>query len=367
MRFAQVIALCALAGGCNKNPYFSDDEGAPRPSSGLGEHPDELSLPYALGTHVNIGVKQLDSSQASSYKVTVDDPSILSVDKLDVNDADLTAECTALAEGETTIHIEDGTGASQRQAMVSVRAPDSAKLYAHGPLRILGNDSSAFPGAEVSEVRVLAGGTAVYPVAYFRGGQRVYGRGLFTAEAIAGATVEDKTTSGAPSNEFLFITPSASGAATLHVDVAGQVLANLPVQVVAETDLVAPTLALDQDELKDDNQLAWVLAAWRDTGGHPVYGVYSSWTLDGLPQSGKDDLTKTQGDLYRYEYDPHGGQRTLIATRGALTATARVQAHDGWVFDTTYLGCSLGKRGSPGPALALALGLFALLALRRRS
>ena len=366
MRLAYAFALIALASGCNKNPYFSDDEGATRPSAGLGEHPDELSLPYALGTQVGIGVKQLDSGEAASWTVVSDTPGVVSVDKIDRAADGITAQVTAHAEGEAVIHLKDGAGGEQRSATLSVRAPDHAKLYAHGPLRILGDDQSAFPGAEVSELRMVAGGTAVYAVAYFRGDQRVWGRGLCSAQANAQASFQDSTTSGAPSNEFLEVTALQPGAATMNMTVAGQTMATLPVAVVQETDLVAPSLVEEVGDKKDDGQKVWVLAEWNDQAGHAVEGVYAGWTLDGAAQVGKDDATKTTGDLYRYEYDPNGAARTLTATRGALTASRQVRAHDGWVYDTTYLGCSVGGRASPWPFAARALAR-ALAHSRRRA
>lgn len=369
MKTNRVLCLVVLAAGCGKNPYFSDDEGAPRPSApAVGEHPDELSRPYALGTAVNIAVNHLDATQAATYQVRSDAPAILSVGKITVSDSSLTAACTAVGEGDTVIHLVDAGGTVQRSAAITVRAPDSARLLGHGPLRVVeGTPDAAAAAAAEDEVRVLTGGKGVYAVAYSRGGARVYGRGIASVVAAPTVTAERMTSAGMPINEWIFVTPKVAGASSLSLSANGAVLATLPVQAVTEGDLATLALVEEQGGKTDDKQQVWVYASVTDKSGHVVHGVYADWSLDGAPQSGKDDPKQTSGDLYRYELDPSGAPRALTATHGPRSATASIRAHQGWVADTTYLGCDIGRgRGTPGAFAALACAVGALLLLRKR-
>src|SRR5438128_902372 len=73
-----------------------------------------------------------------------------------------------------------------------------------------------------------------------------------------------------------------------------------------------------------------------------------------------------RGDLYRYSYDGGAAGRELIATCGSsvmLGGTMHIQAKQGYVSNTTYLGCSagLGHGAASGSGiLGLMLGLWLL-------
>ncbi len=363
-----LLILFSLAAGCGKNPYFSDDEGAERPAaSRFGDHPDELSLPYALGTQVNIAVKQFEATGGAAT-VRSDAPAVLRVDKVTADSSgQISAACTAVGEGETTLHLVDGQGAVQRSAVVSVRAPDAARLYAHGPIRVLEQQRDALPSAEVQEVRVLAGGQAVFAVAYLAGDTRLYGRGIASVEAAPTVAVMDVTSSGNAINEWLIVSPSAPGDSSLTVRAGGRTLATLPMASVAEGDLAALSLVEEQGDKSQDKQQVWVFAKATDAMGRPVHGVYASWTLDGASQMNKDDPQRSNGELYRYEWDATGNERVLAATHGGLNVSTPISAHEGWVSDTTYLGCSAGGRpGRPAALLSLSLLVGALLLRRTR-
>ncbi|MSP61711.1 MAG: hypothetical protein EXR72_15530 [Myxococcales bacterium] len=362
-----LLLLLTLLAGCNKNPYFSDDEGAPRPGSSVGEHPDELSTPYALGTKVNIAIKQIDASEAATFQFKSDNPSVLSIDQMIAKDGQLSALCSATGEGETRLHLLDGKGGEARSAAVSVRAPDRARLFAHGPLRILGREESQLAAAEVKEARVLVGGKAVFAVAYYRSDQRLYGRGILKTEQAPTVKPEVQTTGGVVTNEWLFVSPSMAGTSDLTLKVGTATLLTVPLVAVPEADIEALTLGEEVTEKRNDKQAIWLLAEVRDAAGRPVHGVYLDWTLAGAAQTGKDNPKVTSGDLYRYQINPSGTAQELTATRGGRKASASIKAHKGWVENTTYLGCSAGgRRGGTLPALAM-LVLALALACRRRA
>src|SRR6185436_6705171 len=97
-----------------------------------------------------------------------------------------------------------------------------------------GNDSSDnYASAEVSDVRVLAGGKAVLAVAYYRGDERVYGRGLAAVAPVTQLAVSNEKTFDAPTNEWLFVTPAAPGNYTLTLAQGSTTLATLPITAVA--------------------------------------------------------------------------------------------------------------------------------------
>ena len=144
------VTLVAAASGCGKNPYFSDDEGGPRAQGGIGGHPDELSLPYALGTRVRISVRDADRDEVASWKIVSADPAKFAIEKLTVEEGALHADCAAKAEGETKLRLLAGGGGELRAATITIRAPDRARAFAHGSLRILGRDERQL-AAEVPE------------------------------------------------------------------------------------------------------------------------------------------------------------------------------------------------------------------------
>ncbi len=357
------LSLSVLA-GCAENVYFSDDEGGPRATSSLGSHPDELSLPYALDTKVNVTVR---NTNGTSWTVVSDTPAVFSIDSLSpaTDGSTVTALGHALAEGSARIRVLDDKGAERRSAQVTVQAADRARLFAHADLRVLGNDNpSGYDSAEVTDTRILAGGKAVLAVAYYHGQERVYGRGLIAVDPVAMLTVEPMTTSGAPTNEFLFVTPAAPGSYQLVARQGTLQLASLAITAVDDSALVGLSLAEEQGASKDDKSRTWVAARARDASGREVLGVYCDWTLDGAAQAAENETTARSGDLYRYHYDATGGpQRTLSATHGTQTASVTLRAHDGYVSDTTYLGCSLAPGGAPRGTPGFALLLLLVVAL----
>jgi hypothetical protein len=360
MKTALALMVALVAGGCGGNAYLTDDEGAPDPKgSPLGEHPDELSSPYALGTKVKIFARRGDDS-LPGWSIRSDSPAVLRVDKVVIEQNKPTAECTAVGEGEARIVLIDETGAEARSATVSVLAADRARAYDHGALRILGRKEESFAQTEVQEPRILAGGKAVFPVAYFRGAQRVYGRGIVTVEASGGLAVENQQTGGDVTNEWLMVTPSVPGSYEIKLKQGASTLLSLPLVGVAEADVASLALTEEVSEKKDDKQQIWVRAQTRDAQNRDVLGVYCGWTLDGVTQTDNEEPAKLTGDLFRYEYQPGGASRALAATclGQGKTGTLSISAHKGWVSDTTYLGCSTTPGRASGTPWLLALLLL---------
>lgn len=357
--------------GCGSGPYLEDDEGGPRQdSSGLGSHPDNLSLPYAQGTKVRIAVRSGGSTNMSAWQLRSDNPAVLSVDKLNVDSGtsqSLSADCTAVGAGETTLHLLDDSGAERRQAAVSVGIPDRVRVLAHGALRLAEQTQSEALKAEVTEARILTGSQGVFALIYQRGEQRLYGRGLIKFDPVAQLEVKNQTITGALVNEWLFIKPMTDGDYSLALRAGGGSLLALPVHAVPETAIGSFSLLHQQASAPKNDQQLWVLLQARDMTGRDIQGVYGNWTLGGAAQIGSAGATQTTGDLYRYTF-ADGNAQALVATRGALNASMTITAAKGTIYDTTYLGCGFSGRPRRASALMLLVSLAALggLLLRRR-
>jgi hypothetical protein len=369
-----LLLISLLTMGCSQNLYFSDDEGAPRPGApAIGDHPDELSLPYALGSPINLTLSRASVGDGP-WSVVSDAPAVFAISGVDVDSSkNVVAHGQAMAEGSALLHMLDGLGHEHRAATVTVSAPDSAGLFPHGPLRVTAPNDSSIAAQQISVAQVLVGGVAVFPVAYFKSGQRLYGRGIAQLDVAAPFTATDHTTGGRPVNEWLFIDSAGAGSGDLRVLFGTTVLATLTLTAVPDTQLASLSLAMEPLDGKNDGDQIWVFARATDASGQDVYGTYVDWSLDGASQARQaGDNGGPTGDLYRFHLAKGGANRTLSATRGPLSTTFPVQAKDGYVQDTTYLGCSAAPGGRASPSalttfllLALAVGLI-LRAARRR-
>src|SRR5207249_4233271 len=159
-----------------------------------------------------VEVKNTDGMPVDRWKVESTASAVVSVEKFSVEDKRLTAELVAHAEGEARIRLVDASGTELRSATVNVKAPDRARVLSHAMLRLLGRNATSIDSAEVSEARIVAAGKGVYAILYLRGTERVFGRGILAVDAPAEVKVENETTSGVFTNEWMFVTPSVAGA-----------------------------------------------------------------------------------------------------------------------------------------------------------
>lgn len=367
------LRLCLLTSplvvGCGPSIYLSDDEGGPRANGSLvSGHPNELSSPYALGTRLLIAVHGT-SQDMTGWQLRSDAPDVLRVDGNTVQEKVLTATCTAAAEGQTVLRLLDAKGGEVRSGPVVVKTPDRARLFAHGPLRLLDRKASALAPSEIKEARILSGGKAVFAVAYFKGDERLFGHGIATIDSPGQLKVEAKTTAGVVVNEWLFVTPASVGNHELKVTGNGRPLATIPIVGVAEGEVASLALAEERTDQRKDDQQIFVLAQARDAMGRDLFGVYTDWTLGGVAQPGPEENPKaSSGDLFRYTFASAVPPQDLVASRGGLKGTLAIRARKGFVTNTIYLGCSAApSRPSRGAGALLAAGLVvAALAGRRR-
>lgn len=160
-------------------------------------------------------------------------------------------------------------------------------------------------------------------------------------DPIAQVPIENKTTTGSPATEWLFVKPLTSGSYTAALRQQSGPLSSLPIVGVPESELASLSLVAEglSDPKKDES--VWVLARVRDASLRDVHGVYTHFSLAGVSQLGSGGASATSGDLYRYIYAP-GASSDLAASRGSLRASLGIPAQKGGIYNTTYLGCSMG-------------------------
>ena len=186
--------------------------------------------------------------------------------------------------------------------------------------------------------------------------------------AVAQVAVDNKTSAGLPINDWLFIDAAQPGTYTLALTQSGVTLGTLPITAVADADVTGLSLAAEATGGKGDGDKSWIQARASGSDGREVLGVYCDWTLDGAAQTDDNGKPKA-GDLYRYRFAKGGAMRTVVATHNGVSATIAVPAHDGFVNDTTYLGCSAapGSQSRAGGWLAflVVLAIAGARSLRR--
>ncbi|MEO6950325.1 MAG: hypothetical protein ABI321_00825 [Polyangia bacterium] len=359
------LAGIAALSACGSGRYFTDDGGKNVATSLLGSS-DQLSLPYAVGAKVVITAHGL-GSEAGSYQLRSDTPQVVTVVSSTTNGDSLDSTCSVLTEGTATLQLVDKHGTVRHEAKVVTKSADEARFYSHATLRIRGFDDASLAAALVTAPHIVVAGTSVFAVAYYAAGSRVYGSLDAIVTTPAGVTTSQKGLQGLTA---LFVTPSTAGDASLELGLTstGAPLGSLALTAVPDTDITAMTLER-QVSSPAENDLVWVQARTTDAAGREVFGAYSTFTLDGVAQAREagSTITRPDGDLYRFHYES-AAKRSLVATRGTLTATTQIAAKDGYVSDTQYLGCSAapGSRPSRGALLfAMLIGVGALA--RRRA
>lgn len=347
-----LLAMTAI--GCNTKPGLTDDEGS---------ESDGLSRPYARGTTVNLRVT--DASPDTTWQIVSDNPGIFAVEGIALDNGTLTAIGRAVADGETTVRVVDEDGKTVVTESAVVRSANQARIYTHASFRISGRTDTALAAAQLSAATVLVNGKASFAIAYFSDSDRLFGRGILETTPNPALTVENKTTTGVTTNEFLFVTPTIAGAHTLELRQGDRILASLPIDAVDASALASLTLEEEQDAGTRDGNDVWLYAKFLDNQQRDVLGVYVDWLLDGAPQADKNGRPAAKGDLYRYTFDK-SKTVTVTAKLGTLEVQKDIHARSGIVYDTTYLGCS--AMGDPATSLAMLLlvASAALLARRRR-
>jgi hypothetical protein len=349
-----VVFSLALLAGCQRYS-LGDDIQFELNFSIIGPEPQgTLHLPYVEGTKVAISVFGADSSDASHFTITSDDPAVLSVDSLDRTSA--TASCTARASGSTTLHVlKDGSEVFAES--VDVAIPTHAVVSPSGPLFV--GDPTPFDANGTTEV--LTFGTATYEVQYFNGDTRLFGNGVLTANADAGMDASPEETFLLQKNEWIQVTPLTFGMHAIQLLANGQPLATLHVNAVDQSAIQSVQVeSMDTSGHSNGDQLV-VLAQSFDADDHPIFGVTYDWNLAGEEQTG-------EGDMFRFPLDD-GQSNVVTATFNGLTASTTIEAKadTGFVDSSNNIGCRASSRSpAEGASMLAAVALALALGVRRR-
>lgn len=364
-----LLLLVGAAGGCAR-VTLEDDVDLVLDFTPLVGPSNALNSPYIEGSSMRIYVHSTNNKEDfSGWRVTSSAPDVFAVDSV-VRDTSSTQDALvyclghALRPGDAQLQVLDENGQIVGGDLVQVRRPDEIQLLAHGLLLVGRNGSEA----RVTDLRVVADGTATYLARYFAGGIELHGNG---ALSVSGGVIQGQPGGVAQvARSFIFedrdwlqVSPQMVGSGTVALDVNGTPFGSVPVVSVPGTDVTSIRI-LGQDESshkQDDWMVAFAQAA--DGAGRAIYGVEYKWSLDQTAQTGL-------GDLYRYHYKPQL-PKMLSASFGSMAAQAMIHADKGYVDSTNRVGCQAaptsGRHRSTTAPLALALLVgIALLRSRRR-
>ena len=351
--------LVALAGaGCTR-VTFKDSVDLTLDFAPLVGPSDQLHTPYVEGSSMWIYVESSnDNERYSSWNLSSSDPSTFFVERLVADKGFALARGRALRPGSVTLIATDGSGSIVGTNQVDIERPDEVRLLSHGLLLIDHPEDEA----QVSGLRVVAGGMGTYLARYYRGGQPLFGNGALTAAADAGATAQVVQSFLFEDRDWLQVSPSDAAAHSVTLSINGTAHSTVPLTGVARADVTSVRI-LGEDESrakKDEWLVAWALSS--DRSGQAVYGVEYQWQLGSTTQLGL-------GDLFRYPYDPSRPQMLTARSdspSGTVMAQAMIHAARGIVDSTNRVGCSAipGATASGSPWLLL-LALAPLLRRRR--
>jgi uncharacterized protein (TIGR03382 family) len=208
--------------------------------------------------------------------------------------------------------------------------------------------------AAVDEARILEGGTATYLVRYYNGDRELHGNQVLSVNAPAALTAEPRTTFLFENREWLSLTATTPGAASVELLVDGDSHGTFPVVTVPETDIASVVMLTQSESGAHDGEWLVALAQSFDSQSRRIFGVDYTWDVDGVEQT-------AEGDLYRYEYKK-GAIEMVHAERNGMGDSAEIQSDTGYVDSSNRIGCA--ATGGAGPLVVLAV--LGLVRRRRR-
>ncbi len=356
MRVLAAVAA-ALLGACGPKITITDDIDLTWDLDfTLDRFEDNLHDPYVRGATMTMYVSSDDDDQRfAGWTIAPVESELLVISEATFDGFSLTAEVTALEEGNATVQIIDDRGEVQGETTARIRVPDEIQLDAHGYL-IIDQDERA----PVDDLRIVEGGTATYLARYFADGEELRGNGVLAGES-AGLTVDNQTTYFFEDREWLTVSVGAAGTQALNLFADGEPLPVRTVNVVPESDITQVELLGKDESSSDEGDWMVLLAQSYDAMGRRIFGVDYEWNVGGEQEFGV-------GDLYRYKFE-RGSTMMAVATRAGLSDQVEIQSGGGFVSSTNNVGCATTTPAGwlmPLGALA-AVALTGTRARRRRA
>jgi hypothetical protein len=342
-------ALGLVAMGCGPTVTVKDDVDIDWDFIELTGPSDSMHTPYVLGSAMNVYVESTDhNNKMNGWSVESSDTTVFTVQNPQYDsDHRLFVNGYTVGEGYADLIVRDSEHHAVAVHTVEVRLPDRAQIMAHG-LLIIGQSESA---AEVSEVRLLDGGTATFLVQYFKDNRTLYGNGALGVDAPADVVATTPRTYLFEARDWLQVTPSQVGTSSLSLKVNGNAFANVPLTVVDGSQVQTVHVAGADESHAQKGQWLVALGQALDGMSRQIYGVAFNWEVDGQSQTGWDGDT---GDLYRYKFDP-ALPKMLAAIYGGVSGVAKIHSSGGYVDSSNVLGCSFVQDARPVPLWGLVL------------
>ncbi len=348
-----VVAACTPTVTITDSVDFTWDFGLT-----LDRFEDNLHDPYVRGAQMQIYATSDDDDETyRGWSFESSNPAVLTIEGTGADGYSAVGRAQAVGEGDALITVYDSKREPLGVAEVHVRVPDRVQLEAHGYL-ILGRDDDA----DVTDVRMVEGGTATYLVHYSRDGVRLNGNGVLAGQGVtatgAPLGVTPLTSHVFEDREWLQLTSTTAGTQELALFADGAAVASLPVTVVPETAIAdVVILAQDEDDSANGDWLVLLAQAF-DGEGRRIFGIDYTWNVAGLPAAGV-------GDLYRYEYD--GAVDTMvIAERAGHADSIMIHSGEGFVSSSNTVGCATTHPAGLLAPLGAAAGLLLCASRRRR-
>ncbi len=349
------IISCFLAlSGCH-DVYLSDDIDLVLDFSWLKGPSDTLHSPYVQGAQVTLyGNSSDEDRDTSGWRLESSDPNVMRI----ISQSGGKAECLAVKAGLATIRVYERSGDVDpiHSAMVDVRKPTRADLFAHGPL-LLGRSTVE---ARTPRPTIINDGTATFLVRYYAGNVPLSGNGVLDATATSSVELGEEETYLFEHQEWLRITPRAPGLHKVMLSAAGVPVGSVEVRSVTTSEISYIKLQGQNEGRADDGEWLVVLARALTASSVDVFGVEYGWKLDGAQKAGS-------GDLFRYEH-AKDSPKELRASHTGLDSLVTINASQGYVDSSNEVGCSTVPglpAGSPALPVALITLIGATLAGRR--
>jgi len=365
-----------------------------------------LNTPYVVGTEIRFTVFRNENGPGLDGAVLASsDGSILSISGVESGSDTVSATGKALSPGtvELVLFEDQEMNGTISTAEVEVAQPDAAHFYFAGPI-IIHRDSLQNPVEE--SVQIVAGGTAAFLVEYTKDGQRLYGNGVLVPKPSSESVlVEVDHVYFFENNDWLIVTPLEEGLHTVDIEVGGEIIDTLTLEVVNEEAIQSVSVFEEKAPKGDqDGEQLFVWAVGQDANGEWIYGVDFQWALDNVvdelceespeyKNAVKDAIEEAieiaeaegisweeayegikpdkedypfepcAGDLFSYTYDGDAPGTTLEASHGEKSDSTVIHYDPEGSMEVLNTEQAFGCDSSAGGGTPLRAGIWALLVL----
>jgi MYXO-CTERM domain-containing protein len=369
MRLSSLLLLAssiATLAGCTANEQtasLQDEFGLDGIASAIGNQ-NGMSSPYVQGSKFTVTVQAGSKATASGWKLQSSDPGVMQVGGM--TSSSTTSQVypvVATGAGTTTLTVTDANGKVLDSEDIEVDEASSYQLCDQGLLMSGASDDRS----AVTQIHLLAGGTATFLVRYFNGTKELSGNNALVPTGGTGVTASTVATSFS-ARDFLEVSALDAGTASVSLAV-GSTSNVVPITIVDDTAIHSVGLAAQTETGAKDGQSLYVFGRAFDVDGNEVFGGSFQWTAGGAAVSVPVYDDGKPSDVIVYQYD-HTQAESVSASLDSQSASIQVHGSPSTTTAATSenVGCSVANGpGAPGSVAAGVLVGLALLASRRRN